>query len=98
MKRIVEVAARSSLTWIYSAMDHRNQEALQKLRESRNVSVLEFPDEVMAGLKKMTAETLEDEAEKNPEFKRVYEAYKTYRENYSDWNGLKFESTRWNVD
>lgn len=97
LQRIVEVASRSSLAWIYSAMDHRNQEALQKLRESRNVSVLEFPDEVMSELKKLTVKTLEDEADGDPEFKRVYEAYKTYRDNYSDWNGLKFESTRWNI-
>ncbi|MEX2523773.1 MAG: TRAP transporter substrate-binding protein [Gammaproteobacteria bacterium] len=97
LQRIVEVAARSTLTWIYSAMDHHNQEALQKLRDSRNVSVLEFPDEVMAELKQLTVKTLEDEADRNPKFKRVYEAYKTYREDYADWNGLKFESTRWNV-
>ncbi len=98
LKRIVEVASQASTEWIYSAMDHRNQEALQKLQQSRNVTILEFPDEVMNELKQLTVKTLEQEAEKNADFKRVYEAYKTYRDKYADWNRLKIESARWNME
>lgn len=95
LKKIVEVAARSTSLWIFSAMEDRNGKALKKLEASKNVQILEFPAAVLKKLKKMTRKTLDEEAAKDPEFKRVYDAYRAYEEQYADWSRLDVESARW---
>ena len=94
LKKIVEVAARATTEWIFSAMDDRNGMALKKLEASKKVQILEFPDEVLQELKKMTKKTLDEEAAKDPDFKRVYDAYTAYRDQYADWHRLEVESAR----
>ena len=94
LKKIVEVAAQATTEWIFSAMDDRNGMALKKLEASKKVQILEFPDEVLQELKKMTKKTLDEEAAKDPDFKRVYDAYTAYRDQYADWHRLEVESAR----
>jgi len=94
LKKIVEVAAQATTEWIFSAMDDRNGKALKQLEASKKVQILEFPDEVLVELKKMTKKTLDEEAAKDPDFKRVYDAYTAYRDQYADWHRLEVESAR----
>lgn len=86
LQKIVEVAAAESGKWIYTAMEFHNQQALQELKQKKNIEMLEFPPEVLTELQLLTAATLREEAEKDADFKRVYQAYEAFRKTYADWD------------
>ena len=88
LKKIVETAAAAISDWMYISMEYHNSQALQELHTKQNVEVLEFPAEVMAELRKLTEITLNEEAESNPKFKRVYEAYKKFQNSYAEWGEM----------
>ncbi len=88
LQRIIEVAARANSEWIYAEMEFHNQEALKTLREQKNIQVLPFPAEVLAELKTTAKLTFDEEAEKDPEFKRIYQAYKSFMQSYSEWDTM----------
>ena len=86
LQKIIEVAASESGKWIYTAMEFHNQQALQELKQKKNVEMLEFPPDVLAQLRVLTRQTLEEEAAKDADFKRVYQAYEAFRKTYADWD------------
>jgi len=86
LQEIVEVAAAESGKWIYTSMEFYNQKALQELKQKKNVEMLEFPPDVLAELQQLTQVTLQEEAEKDAVFNRVYQAYEAFRKTYSDWD------------
>ena len=92
LQKIVEVAAAATSEWIYTQMTFHNQAALHELRTKQKVEILEFPPAVLAELKRLTQATLEAEAAKSAEFKRVYEAYQAFRRSYQDWQALSDEA------
>jgi TRAP-type mannitol/chloroaromatic compound transport system substrate-binding protein len=98
LKKIIEVAATASSLWIYSQFETLNVQALQTLKSDRNVEIIEFPAEVLAGLRKLTTETLEDEASKDEQFARVYAAYKTFREGNDTWTRISDDAYQRSLD
>ena len=92
LQRIVEVAAAATSEWIYAQMEFHNQQALIELRTKQHVQILEFPEEVLRELKRLSKETLDEEAAANPEFKRVYDAYESFRISYENWDELSSEA------
>ncbi|PCH63431.1 MAG: hypothetical protein COC04_04440 [Gammaproteobacteria bacterium] len=71
-----------------SEMEQKNMSALQELRDRKNVQIHRFPDDVLAELKTLTDETLQEEAEKDPKFKRVFDAYQQFRQQNDDWSAI----------
>ncbi len=92
LQLIVETAAAAVSKWIYTRMEFKNQAALKDLRSKKNIEVLEFPTEVLAELKRLTRETLAEEAADNPKFKRIHDAYTSFSESYEDWDKMSEES------
>ncbi len=92
LQKIVETAAAANSEWIYAQMEFHNQEALKELRTKQNVQIIEFPKEVLSEFKRLTKETLDEEAAANPKFKQVYDAYETFRDSYEGWDELSEES------
>ncbi len=92
LQMIVKQAAAATSEWSYSAMEYHNSQALEALSAKKNVQVLPFPREVMEELRDITAETLAVEAEKDHDFKRVYDAYRAFRENYQQWRRLSSQA------
>lgn len=92
LKKIIETTATAISEWIYAQMEYHNQIALQELKQKENVEVLEFPADVLAELRKLTGETLEEEASANEKFARVYDAYRSFDRNFTDWNEMTDES------
>jgi TRAP-type mannitol/chloroaromatic compound transport system substrate-binding protein len=86
LQKIVEVAAAASGKWIYTAMEFHNQQALQELGRKKNTEMLEFPADVLTELHQLTSTTLQEEADKDADFKRVYQAYEAFRKSYADWD------------
>ena len=92
LQEIVKVAAAATSEWIYAQMEFHNQEALAELKTKQNIQILPFPEEVLKELKKLTKETLDEEAVASPAFKNVYDAYETFRDNYQAWDELSEEA------
>ena len=88
LQRMVKQAAAATSVWTYSAMEYHNSQALKELSTKKNVQLLPFPPDVMRELRDITAQTLTSEAEKDPDFKRVYEAYQSFRLEYQPWHRL----------
>ena len=92
LQEIVKQAAAATSAWTYSALEYRNSQALKELFTKQNVQVLPFPEDVMEELRAITTRTLEAEAGKDPDFKRVYEAYQSFRQDYQAWHRLTSEA------
>jgi TRAP-type mannitol/chloroaromatic compound transport system substrate-binding protein len=92
LKQIIDTAAAAVSEKIYAQMEFNNQTALEQIRASKNIELLEFPRDVLDELQRMTKITLDEEAAANPAFQKVYEAYSSFNENYNDWSELTEES------
>ena len=88
LQLMVKQAAAATSVWTYSAMEYHNSQTLKELSTKKNVQLLPFPPDVMRELRDITAQTLIGEAEKDPDFKRVYEAYQSFRLEYQPWHRL----------
>lgn len=94
LQTMIRVTAMANNLWSYSQFETLNLKALHELQEKHGISAKAFPADVLAELKKMTHETLDEEAAKDPEFKRVYEAYKAFRADNDAWNAISDHAYR----
>lgn len=88
LQLIVETAAAASNVWMLSQFEARNLEALAKLKKKYRVKTYTFPDSVIKELRKLTKQTLDEEARKDKTFRKVYKAYEKFRKNNDAWNQL----------
>ena len=73
-----------------------NARKLRELQEHYKVTLIEFPDEVLNRLEQVSREVLEEKAKKDPQFKRVYEAFKKFRKENKEygWKGNLYGSLK----
>lgn len=88
LQQVVRQAAMAAGAWMYSAMERFNSQALKELATKKNVQLLPFPEKVIQKLRVATQEALDAEAEKSADFKRVYEAYQAFQQDYQPWRRL----------
>jgi TRAP-type mannitol/chloroaromatic compound transport system substrate-binding protein len=88
LQRIIEIAAEAANQWIYSQLEFHNSEALNEIKKKQNIEILAFPPAVLKELKRLTQETLQEEADKNEDFKRVYESYQRFQSNMEAWHAI----------
>lgn len=89
LQKIIEVAAAANNVWMHAEFDVKNQQALQELREKHsNIEILEFPPEVLAEFKRLTKEVLQEEAAKDPVFKKVYDNYEAFSKQNAQWDAI----------
>ena len=66
----------------------RNADSLRQLEENPDVEILAFPDEVLAGLKTLTFEVIEDLAARDERVARVWESYRSFLEASEPWQRI----------
>ncbi len=88
LQTIVEMAVAAISYWSMIVMEHHNMQALQELQQRKNVQILPYPEDVLVKLKQMTRLALEEEANKDTDFKRVYESYENFRTNHQPWRDI----------
>ena len=88
LQYIVNTAAQATASWIYSQMEYQNQQALKTLLSMQQIQVLPFPDEVLQSLGRMTEDTLDQEAQNDPDFAKVLAAYRRFRKDYQRWTRI----------
>ena len=88
LQTMIRVTAMANDLWSYSQFETLNLTALHELKENHGVEAKPFPGEVLAELKRLTREALDEEAAKDPQFKKVYEAYQAFQANHEAWNSV----------
>ena len=88
LKTLVETAAAAANAKMLAEFEARNLQALQDLKTNYKVQVKRFPDDVIAELRRLTDETLEEEAKKDPLFREVYQAYRAFKGNNDAWGDI----------
>ncbi|PIW01467.1 MAG: hypothetical protein COW41_02515 [Deltaproteobacteria bacterium CG17_big_fil_post_rev_8_21_14_2_50_51_6] len=74
--------------WTLSQFESQNGAALQTLITKHNVELIKFPDDVMAGLKKLSVDIVEAEAAKDPMAKKVHEDFKAFQKVIGTWGAI----------
>jgi TRAP-type mannitol/chloroaromatic compound transport system substrate-binding protein len=88
LQAIVHSATMRSNIWMLSEFDAKNNDALKELVEKHGVQLRRFPDEVLAGLRKLANEVLDEVAAGDAMSKKVYEHFKAFRAKVDPWTDL----------
>jgi len=88
LQRILDTVAAETNLWSLCQFEAGNGAALQTLISEHNVNLVQFPDQLMADLRKLAEETLEEEAEKDPMSRKVHEAFKKFKAQVGVWGSI----------
>jgi TRAP-type mannitol/chloroaromatic compound transport system substrate-binding protein len=88
LQAIVRNAARVANQDLLAEYNARNNQALKTLVNEHHVDLRPLPDEVLQHLKKLSDEVVGEVAAKDEQSHRVYEAFKTFREQVTAWTNI----------
>ncbi|HSH70166.1 MAG TPA: TRAP transporter substrate-binding protein, partial [Deferrisomatales bacterium] len=88
LKAIIDAAAAENNQWSLCEFEAGNGAALTELVTKHNVQLRRFPAEVLADLRKLAVETLEEEAAKTPIAGKVNNAFKKFQKEWGAWSDL----------
>jgi TRAP-type mannitol/chloroaromatic compound transport system substrate-binding protein len=87
----IEVATMEAHTDMQAKYDAKNPAALGRLLQNK-ISLKPFPQPVMEACFKAAQETFNEEAAKNPKFKKVYDDWVAFRNNQGQWFNVAEQS------
>ena len=93
---ILDAVAMETNLWSLCEFEAGNGAALQELITQHNVELVRFPEELLANLRTLAKETLEEEAEKDAMSRKVHEAFKKFKERVGVWGSVS-ENAYYNV-
>ncbi|MCD6268725.1 MAG: ABC transporter substrate-binding protein, partial [Deltaproteobacteria bacterium] len=88
---IIETACYRSNMWSLCEFEAKNLQYLNDLVKNHNVQLRQFPDAVLAQLKKYNDELLKELAAKDPLTKKICDAYLAFQKQYEEWNAISEE-------
>jgi TRAP-type mannitol/chloroaromatic compound transport system substrate-binding protein len=88
LQLMVDAVAMETNLWSLSQFEAGNGAALQELISKHKVELIRFPEPMMNELRKLSEETLEEEAEKDAQSRKVHEAFKTFKERVGTWGSV----------
>lgn len=92
LQAIVKNAARAINQDMLDDYTARNNEALMTLLNEHKVQLRKLPDDVLKKLHQVTEEVLQDTAEKDPQFKKVYESQKAFQQQVKNYHKITEEA------
>ena len=84
LQEILKAGVARQNSWVLAQFEYMNSVYLQKLKEE-GVNVSLIPKEVLAELKKIASNVLEEEAAKDPMSQKVYSSFKSFKKGISQW-------------
>ncbi|WP_341503132.1 TRAP transporter substrate-binding protein DctP [Gallaecimonas sp. GXIMD4217] len=87
LQAIVRSAARATNQDMLDEYTARNIEALHALKE-KGVEIRPFPPEVLAELRKVSAQVIAEEAAKDAMMDKVYQSYKTFQQGVEEYHAI----------
>ena len=91
LQQIVRIAAMACNIESNAWCDATNAEAMTDLVENFGVQAKPLPDEIVARLREITTETLEEGAAADEQTRKVHDAYFAFKEEYGQWAGISAE-------
>jgi TRAP-type mannitol/chloroaromatic compound transport system substrate-binding protein len=85
LKAIVRVACQAANLDMISEYMARNAVSLEQIEADSSVEFLSFPDDVLAGLKRLTADVVGDLVASDPQAAKVWESYSAFLERSAPW-------------
>jgi len=85
-QEVLGVACKEANLDMTAEYDAKNTAALQKLLKA-GVQLHTFPDDVMKAAQKISFDIYQEEAAKNPGFRKIYDNWKKFREGQVQWFG-----------
>jgi TRAP-type mannitol/chloroaromatic compound transport system substrate-binding protein len=83
-KAMLEVACGFMQSWNFTHAEAVQGGAMQRMKE-KGVTVHTWPDETLAKFEAAWKQVAEEEAAKDPLFKKILESYTTFRAEYAVW-------------
>jgi TRAP-type mannitol/chloroaromatic compound transport system substrate-binding protein len=87
-QEIVKSAAYEANTSMMATYDAKNPAALEAILADSTLTVLPFPDDVMAAAEEASFEIFDENAASNADFKSVYEEWDKFRNSIQPWFAL----------
>ena len=84
-KSVIEVTCGDMLRQIMAEGEATQWAAMQQMRDKNGVKIMRWPPEIMQAYEKAWNEVIAEESAANPNFKRVYDSYSKFRQNYAIW-------------
>lgn len=85
---IVDTACRAAFQYSMAEYTARNNRALNILVKKHKVDLRRYPDDVLAKLKQLSAEVVEEIAEQDAVSKKVYDSYLKFRNQVVAWHDI----------
>lgn len=92
LQAIVRSAARDASQDMLDEYTARNNRALQELVDEHGVQLRRLPDDVLAYLKEINTQIMEETAAEDPQFARVYEAFKAFESQVIPYHRISEEA------
>lgn len=91
LQAIIDAACFKSNMWSLCEFEAKNNKYLDELVKKHGVIVKQFPDEVLAQLKKYNDELLQELSAKDPLTKKICDSYMAFKKQYDEWNAVSEE-------
>ena len=88
LQLILDSAAAETNAWSLSEFDARNGAALQELVTKHKVQLKPFPQQLIDQLRPLAKETLEEEADKTKQARKVHDAFKKFQQEIGEWRAM----------
>ncbi len=92
VQAMVDTAARMANQDMLDEYTGRNNSALKELIEKHGVQVKPLPEDVLEKLELIAHEVYREEAAKDADFKRVYEAYEAFKQGVRNYHAISEEA------
>jgi TRAP-type mannitol/chloroaromatic compound transport system substrate-binding protein len=84
-KAVIEMACGDMVRQIMAEGEATQWKAMKEMRDKHGVKIMRWSPEILAAYEKAWKEVVADESASNPNFKKVYDSYSAFRENYAIW-------------
>jgi TRAP-type mannitol/chloroaromatic compound transport system substrate-binding protein len=87
-QEIIKSAAYDANTTMMASYDAKNPAALEEIKNNADLTILPFPDDVMAAAEEAAFEINEENAAASADFKTVFDHWNEFRESVQPWFAL----------
>jgi TRAP-type mannitol/chloroaromatic compound transport system substrate-binding protein len=88
-QKMVEISCNEANLWVMAAAEAKQGEAIA-FHESKGVTIHKWPDEIIETFRAAWHEVVEEESAADPNFKRIYDHYKAFRDKYAKWREVGY--------
>ncbi|MEM8682130.1 MAG: hypothetical protein AAGF72_01800 [Pseudomonadota bacterium] len=79
LKAIVEVTAQAITTDMAAEYTYGNTRSLQQIKQDPSIELRRFPDDVLARLKSLATEIVEELANEDPAVRKIYDSFREFQ-------------------